>query len=201
VPTARELLEEVDALMRRNRGAAGNAPAQEALATSPNDDIPVLTEEAALEPEEHDKALLDDVPLLTDAVELAEIEPAAPEQAGGDDDEQAWIGGLPADAFGVVAASMAAHATARPEAQSRLSAEDPRWASLAEDIRTQVLQRVDLFTEQGLSERLQPHLQGIVERASAELVATINAQVGQVLRAYIAEAIEREIEKWRHDTS
>ena len=62
-----------------------------------------------------------------------------------------------------------------------------------------MLQRVDLFTDKGLSERLQPHLQGIVERASAELVSTINAHVGQVLRAYVAEAIEREIEKWRED--
>ncbi len=40
-------------------------------------------------------------------------------------------------------------------------------------------------------------MQPIVERASAEMVATINAQIGTLLRAYIAEAIEREIEKWR----
>ena len=37
----------------------------------------------------------------------------------------------------------------------------------------------------------------IVERASAEMVETINVQVGELLRAYIAEAIEREIDKWR----
>ena len=40
-------------------------------------------------------------------------------------------------------------------------------------------------------------LQPIVDRASADLVATINQHVGELLRAYVAEAIEREIEKWR----
>ena len=33
----------------------------------------------------------------------------------------------------------------------------------------------------------------------AELVATINQQVGKLLRAYIAEAIEREIAQWKRD--
>jgi len=37
----------------------------------------------------------------------------------------------------------------------------------------------------------------IVERASAEMVQTINEEIGTLLRAYIAEAIEREIDKWR----
>ena len=40
-------------------------------------------------------------------------------------------------------------------------------------------------------------LQPIVDRASAELVATINEHVGELLRTYVAEAIEREIEQWR----
>jgi hypothetical protein len=44
---------------------------------------------------------------------------------------------------------------------------------------------------------LSAQLQPIVDRASAEMVATINTHVGGLLRAYIAEAIEREIEKWR----
>ncbi len=87
-----------------------------------------------------------------------------------------------------------------PAMQAPLAADDPRWAALAEEIRVQVLQRVDLFTEAGLQSQLQQHLQPIVDRASAELVATINRQVGQLLRAYVAEAIEREIEKWRSDT-
>jgi hypothetical protein len=72
-----------------------------------------------------------------------------------------------------------------------------RWQALAEEIRMQVLQRIDIFTDTGLREQLSVQMQPIVERASAEMVETINAQVGTLLRAYIAEAIEREIEKWR----
>ena len=72
-----------------------------------------------------------------------------------------------------------------------------RWEALAEEIRMQVLQRIDLFTDTRLGEQLSAQMQPIVERASAEMVATINAQIGTLLRAYIAEAIEREIEKWR----
>ncbi len=72
-----------------------------------------------------------------------------------------------------------------------------RWEALAEEIRMQVLQRIDIFTDTGLREQLSVQMQPIVDRASAEMVATINEQVGTLLRAYIAEAIEREIEKWR----
>jgi len=72
-----------------------------------------------------------------------------------------------------------------------------RWEVLADEIRMQVLQRIDIFTDTGLRDQLAAQLQPIVDRASAEMVATINAHVGGLLRAYIAEAIEREIEKWR----
>ncbi|MBK7591976.1 MAG: hypothetical protein IPO75_06920 [Betaproteobacteria bacterium] len=68
---------------------------------------------------------------------------------------------------------------------------------LAEDVRMQVLQRIDIFTDTGLQQQLAVRLQPIVDRASAEFVAAINQHVGQLLRAYVAEAIEREIEKWR----
>lgn len=61
----------------------------------------------------------------------------------------------------------------------------------------QVLQRIDLFTDTGLRDRLGERLKPIVDRASADLVATINQHVGELLRAYVAEAIEREIERWR----
>ena len=72
-----------------------------------------------------------------------------------------------------------------------------RWEVLADEIRMQVLQRIDLFTEARLRDELSAHLQPIVDRASVEIVATINERVGGLIRAYIAEAIEREIEKWR----
>ena len=61
----------------------------------------------------------------------------------------------------------------------------------------QVLQRIDIFTDTGLQDQLALRLQPIVDRASADLVVTINQHLGQLLRAYVAEAIEREIEKWR----
>ncbi len=78
-------------------------------------------------------------------------------------------------------------------------AADARWGQIAEEIRMQVLQRIDIFTDTGLQEQLALRLQPIVDRASADLVSTINQQVGQLLRAYVAEAIEREIEQWRAD--
>ncbi len=73
----------------------------------------------------------------------------------------------------------------------------PAWEALAEEVRMQVLQRIDIFTDTGLREKLGERLKPIVDRASADLVATINQHVGDLLRAYVAEAIEREIERWR----
>jgi hypothetical protein len=85
-----------------------------------------------------------------------------------------------------------------PAAQAPATADEwARWEVLADEIRMQVLQRIDIFTDTRLRDQLAAQLQPIVDRASAEMVATINAHVGGLLRAYIAEAIEREIEKWR----
>ena len=75
--------------------------------------------------------------------------------------------------------------------------ESPDWDALADEIRAQVMQRLDLFTDTGLREQLGARLQPIVARASAELVETINRQVGELVRSYVAEAIEREIDSWR----
>jgi hypothetical protein len=74
---------------------------------------------------------------------------------------------------------------------------DADWQSLAEEVRMQVLQRLDLFTDTGLREQLGARLSPIVERASAELIETINRELGELVRGYVAEAIEREIESWR----
>src|SRR5437773_2985257 len=75
--------------------------------------------------------------------------------------------------------------------------DDERWRALAEQISMQVLQRLDLFIDTGLKAQLASHLQPIVARAGAELVEAINAHVGQLVRTYVAEAIEREIAQWR----
>jgi hypothetical protein len=71
------------------------------------------------------------------------------------------------------------------------------WEAMAEEIRMQVLQRLDLFTDTGMRDQLGARLQPIVTRASAELVETINHALGELVRGYVAEAIEREIESWR----
>ena len=118
----------------------------------------------------------------------------------------------PADVTEVLAASEAAdeardieeiaEASATAVAEPGVAAESvpiaaPSWDVIAEDIRMQVLQRIDIFTDTGLQGELAARLQPVVDRASADLIATINREVGQLLRAYVAEAIEREIEKWR----
>lgn len=103
-----------------------------------------------------------------------------------------------------VAATLAA--TVPPQAVQAAQAAPPpavpdaaHWEAMAEEIRMQVLQRIDLFTDTGLRTQLGARLQPIVDRASADLVATINQHVGELLRAYVAEAIEREIDSWRRD--
>jgi hypothetical protein len=78
-----------------------------------------------------------------------------------------------------------------------LPAERPEPDALAEEIRMQVLQRLDLFTDTGLREQLAARLAPIVDRASAQLIETINRELGELVRGYVAEAIEREIETWR----
>ena len=91
-------------------------------------------------------------------------------------------------------------AAAEPESIRTAGAnDDERWRALAEQISMQVLQRLDLFIDTGLKAQLASHLQPIVARASAELVETINEHVGQLVRTYIAEAIEREIAQWRQE--
>jgi hypothetical protein len=84
-----------------------------------------------------------------------------------------------------------------PVAEPPVMPSEADWDALAEEIRMQVLQRIDMFTDTGLRERLGERLKPIVDRASADLVATINQHVGELLRAYVAEAIEREIDRWR----
>jgi hypothetical protein len=85
-----------------------------------------------------------------------------------------------------------------PAVAQPMDGDDPgRWEAIAERVRVQVLQHIDLFTDTGLQEQLARRLQPIADRASAELVTAISQQVGQLLRACVSDAVEREIEKWR----
>ncbi|HEV2686595.1 MAG TPA: hypothetical protein VGW79_08150 [Actinomycetota bacterium] len=98
------------------------------------------------------------------------------------------------------AGSMPAESEAAAEAAADVAIgtiEEERWRALAEQISMQVLQRLDLFVDTGLKVQLAAHLQPIVARAGTELVEAINDHVGQLVRSYIAEAIEREIAQWR----
>jgi hypothetical protein len=88
-------------------------------------------------------------------------------------------------------------AAVREPVAAAVASDDQRWHALAEQISMQVLQRLDLFVDTGLKAQLAAHLQPIVVRAGAELVEAINDHVGQLVRTYIAEAIEREIAQWR----
>ena len=219
MPSARELLEQADVLMRRNRAGVVDTEIPELR------DIAMVAPAPAAAP-----ALLDDVPELTEAVE--EIEIASIVELPEDIDESSgWLHhdhgelsvvGKASDraetavpsvpdltgaaervrtALAIVSKSSDAALPTPPE----VSVADPpaapdewaRWEVLADEIRMQVLQRIDIFTDTGLRDQLSAQLQPIVDRASAEMVSTINEHVGGLLRAYIAEAIEREIEKWR----
>jgi len=201
--TARELLAQADALMRRNRARAVDTEVSE-LADVVQADV--------LAPPP--PSTLDDVPELTDAVEEIEIASIAefPDEGG---EPSAWIQpGHDATApTGSVPDPTAAAAPAPPQpdggpappsdaaaaapAASAPADEWARWEALAEEIRMQVLQRIDLFTATGLREQLGAQLRPIVERAGAEMVATISERVGDLLRSHVGEAIEREIEKSR----
>jgi hypothetical protein len=104
----------------------------------------------------------------------------------------------PPPAGSIPAVPPAPPAAAAPEpVPSAAAADDERWSALAEQISMQVLQRLDLFIDTGLKAQLAAHLQPIVARAGAELVEAINDHVGQLVRTYVAEAIEREIAQWR----
>jgi len=261
--TARELLEQADAVMRRNRAAAGGAAPiaaeapglvevartgtadaasgsrGEAARTTNVGTVSVRAANAPLDD-------FDDIPVLTDAV--TDRDPISvlggPEYSGEpsvwpddaapkrryDDwsaplDAEASPGEQRADGTAKEPAESAApvplddeelrftvepaeHAVTESAVEADAAAVDAapathtdrpndqaRWDALAEEVRIQVLQRLDIFTDTGLQEQLTARLQPIVDRASDDLVAAINRDLGELLRAYVAEAIEREIEK------
>ena len=248
--SARELLEQADALMRRNRSrgdvdipvltdVVAGAPAND----EPETDVPVLTDvvEAVAGDADSRQAAAETAPIQPEPAESA---PApAPPEAGSvaimrsvetipvelpmDGDTSDWlvmdtvdpsthsITGPGPDTLAVIppvtlkpaesapelptAAQPAVAVDDSAERAARAAAEEERWRALAEQVSMQVLQRIDLFTDTGLKTQLAQHLQPIVERASAELVTAITEHVGGVLRAYVAEAIEREIAQWRRD--
>jgi len=149
---------------------------------TPSDDIPAT---AAGEPVREVIA----VPVSNEALEEIELPPSRPADS---------VMAEPAPAApAAVATAAVAPIVAAVDPIADAVRDDARWEGVAEEIRMQVLQRIDIFTDTGLREQLGVRLQPIVDRASADLVATINQHVGELLRTYVAEAIEREIESWR----
>jgi hypothetical protein len=73
-----------------------------------------------------------------------------------------------------------------------------RIRQIAEEIGMQVLQRIDIFTDTTLRAQLGERLRPVVDRAASDLVTAINEHIGEILRAQISEAIEREIESWKN---
>lgn len=116
--------------------------------------------------------------------------PAVPAAQPPGEDAQAF------DARDVFVEASAAPAPPSPPQVSEL--DQQRIREIAEEIGMQVLQRIDIFTDTTLRAQLGERLRPVVDRAAADLVAAINEHVGELLRAYISEAIEREIESWRH---
>ena len=156
-------------------------------------------------PEQHAFA---DVPVLTDAIAeidaalIAAAEEGEPsiwndEAMRGDDSvlgpAPKSIAAIPHSPAVAEQPGRGAIAPAEADAASVAKATD----ELIDEVRMQVLQRIDMFTDTGLREQLGERLQPIVDRASAELVATINQHVGELLRSFVAEAIERELERLR----
>ena len=225
MPTARELLEQAEAMMQRDRAAMlgdgiptltdsvptpGGLPELDARrASTALDEIPMLTETV----EDFDtpsiplaQSLDDELALWRDSPDTSLRDPSveAPAPAAAKEEARVEAEAAPTPIAAPTEASTEVPPQLSPsETPSTIEAALPavddsaRWNALAEDIRMQVLQRIDIFTDTGLKDQLNQRLQPIVDRASADLVAAINQHVGQLLRAYVAEAIEREIEKWR----
>ena len=175
---------------------------------------------AAAEPADLERSSIHEPALSQHGGDEQRVVPPYPEQGAPTPFEWPAFGHSSGDAPGAaaVAAGSAQHPAAGPAQEPAAASAQPaggggdaapaprqapddeaRWHALAEEIRMQVLQRIDLFTDTGLREQLAARLQPIVDRAGADLVATINQHVGVLLRAYVAEAIEREIERWRAD--
>src|SRR5579864_2780220 len=157
-------------------GDAFPASAADAEAVAAGLQPPAVLEQESSEPPHEDAPVASTAPRLDDDF-ILEIPPSQPEPPA------------------VVADDSPIPPVAGPAALMPGSRD---WDALAEEIRMQVLQRLDLFTDTGLREQLGARLSPIVERASAALVETINRELGELVRGYVAEAIEREIESWRN---
>jgi hypothetical protein len=75
-----------------------------------------------------------------------------------------------------------------PPQQPASSAEE-----LADTVYFQVLQNLDLYTERALQQHMTAHLSPIIERATQDLLTTLNANLGALIRQFVADAIEKQL--------
>ena len=154
--------------------------------------------EAVDEPATRSAAAVDEPALDTPALRVGAAKPESATSALPIQDEE-FILDIPPmpESLSAAGTDVVAPAAAVVAAIPQFVPGSPAWEAMAEEIRMQVLQRLDLFTDTGMRDQLGARLQPIVARASAELVETINQALGELVRGYVAEAIEREIESWR----
>jgi hypothetical protein len=143
----------------------------------------------------------DDIPVLTDVVDDTTL-PAAPaaEEPVTLRPELPPLELLPIPSGGPTAPIPTEAAVAQVmESPTAAPApvEDPQVRELADLVYVQVLQRLDLYTEKALQEHLARHLQPVIDRASRELVSAVNANIGKLVRSFVAESVERELAQLR----
>lgn len=190
-PSSPEAVEEPAA---RDAGNAFPASAAEAHAVAAELLPPAVLEQESAEYRADDVADADTLPR---EVEASATQPAAASETAFLDDD--FILEIPPPGESAAPAVVELLPPIPPVAgPASLTSGSREWDALAEEIRMQVLQRLDLFTDTGLRDQLGARLAPIVERASAQLVETINREIGELVRGYVAEAIEREIDTWRN---
>jgi hypothetical protein len=192
-PNPPSLPEAVEERAARDAGNAFPASAAEAQAVAAALPPPAILEQ---ESAEYRADNVDDADTLSREVEASTTQPAAASETAFLDDD--FILEIPPPGESVAPAVVELPPPIPPVAgPASLTSGSREWDALAEEIRMQVLQRLDLFTDTGLRDQLGARLAPIVERASAQLVETINREIGELVRGYVAEAIEREIDTWR----
>jgi hypothetical protein len=164
MPSARDLMQKADSLMKSNRNV-GVADSDEA--------VPVLTDIAVPGRSgiSH-RQYREDIPIQAGA--SAATQKPLPDTAN-------WDSGLMAPA------------PVRPVAPVVIAAPAQSATEIAEAVYYQVLQHLDLYTENALQEHLTTHLSPILERTSRELLASLHANLGGLIRQYVADAIEKQL--------
>ena len=166
MPSARDLMQKADALMRSNRnlGASGNSGPSSVLGgTGAEHDVPVLT----------------DIVIAGDATVLRHDQPPVAPMA-------AVATSAPvsaADESRRLATELAQHATQR-EAETR---------ELAESVYFEVLRDLDVDTIDGMRERISSQLMPVFESMGRELVVRVEQALSDAIRDQVAAAIERRL--------